>query len=159
MKSIFDNTLPVQLLAAQSINDTDTNSSILDTLGFFNAAIFVALGDLTGVDADSTLELLLQESDDTVGTNFTAVAVAEMVRSTTGLSSLTTAGLFATINATNEDVAVYRVEYRGTKRYIRAVLNFTTGTGGITAAPVCVLGILDSARHAPATAPAPITAS
>ncbi len=156
---IFNNTLPVQLLAAQSINDTDTVSSILDTQGWESKAIFVAVGDLTGVDADSTLALNLQESDDTVGANFMAVAVAQMIRDTTGLDSTTTAGRFAYLNATSEDVKVFRVEYLGTKRYIRAQLDFTTGTGGISAAPVCVLGILQCARHAPATAPAAISAS
>lgn len=156
---IYNNIVPVQLLAAQSINDTDTVTSILDTQGFKTAAIYVAVGDLTGVDADSTLALNLQESDDTVGANFTAVPVLQMIRDETGLDSTSTAGRFAYLNATNEDVKVFKVEYRGTKRYIRAQLDFTTGTGGITAAPVCALGLLSSARHAPQTAPAAITAS
>lgn len=156
---IFNNTLPVQLLVPQTINNTDTLSSILDTQGFNSKAIFVAVGDLTGVDADSTLALNLQESDDTVGANFTAVAVADMIRDITGLDSTSAAGRFGFMDATTEDVKVFRVEYRGTKRYIRAQLDFTTGTGGITAAPVCVLGILGSALHAPASAPAPVTAT
>lgn len=156
---IFNNTVPVQLLAAQSINDTDTVSSILDTQGFDGSAIYVAMGNLTGVDADSTLALNLQESADTVGSNFTAVAVLDMIRDTTGLDSTSTAGRFGFLNATDEDVKVFKVEYKGTERYIRVQLDFTTGTGGITAAPVCVLGILASARHAPASAPAAITAS
>jgi len=147
------------LLAAQSINDTDTVSSILDTQGFDGSAIYLALGNLTGVDADSTLALNLQESADTVGTNFTAVAVLDMIRDTTGLDSTSTAGRFGFVNATDEDVKVFKVQYKGTKRYIRAQLDFTTGTGGITAAPVCVLGLLASARHAPQSAPAAITAT
>lgn len=156
---IFNNIVPVQLLAAQSINDTDTVSSILDIQGADRSAIWVALGNLTGVDADSTLALNLQESADTVGANFTAVAVLDMIRDTTGLDSTSTAGRFGFLNATDEDVKVFKVEYKGTKRYIRAQLDFTTGTGGITAAPVCVLGLLAGARHAPLTAPAAITAS
>jgi len=156
---IYNNIVPVQLLAAQSINDTDTVSSILDTQGFDGSAIYLALGNLTGVDADSTLALNLQESADTVGTNFTAVAVLDMIRDTTGLDSTSTAGRFGFVNATDEDVKVFKVQYKGTKRYIRAQLDFTTGTGGITAAPVCVLGLLASARHAPQSAPAAITAT
>lgn len=156
---IFNNIVPVQLLAAQSINDTDTVTSILDTQGFAKSAIYLAIGNLTGVDADSTLALNLQESDDTVGTNFTAVPVLQMSRDETGLDSTSTAGRFGFLNATDEDVKVFKVEYRGTKRYIRAQLDFTTGTGGISAAPVCALGLLTSARHAPQSAPAAITAT
>lgn len=156
---IYNNIVPVQLLAAQSINDTDTVSSVLDTQGFNKSAIYVAIGNLTGVDADSTLALNLQESDDTVGANFTAVAVLDMIRDTTGLDSTSTAGRFGFLNDASEDVKVFKVEYRGTKRYIRAQLDFTTGTGGISAAPVCVLGLLASALHAPQSAPAAITAS
>lgn len=156
---IFNNTKFVQLLAPQVINNTDTNSSVLDTQGFERRQIIVALGDLTGLDADSTLELLLQESDDTVSVNFVAVPVAAMLRDVTGLSNVATAGLFKTLNDAAEDQIVAVVEYIGSKRYIRARLDFTTGTGGITAAPVAILGVLTEARHAVATPPAPTTAS
>ena len=155
---LYNNLREVLLLVPQTINNTDTNTNILDTRGFERAALSVAVGDCTGLDADSTLELILQESDTTTGTDFTNVAVVDMIRSTTGLSSTSTAGLFGTLNLNTEDQAIYRVEYLGTKRYIRANLDFTTGTGGITAAPVSVTGFLASARHAPADAPSPIAA-
>lgn len=156
---IFNNLVRVGLLApAALINDTDTNSKILDRRGFNRAAIMVYVGDLTGVDADSTLELFLQESDTTVGTDFTAVPVASMIRDVTGLSSETTAGLFATINATTEDLAIFLAEYRGSKRYIRIKADFTTGTGGITVSYIVAIGLLASAQNAPGTAPAAITA-
>ena len=157
---LFNNVLPVLLLQpAAAINDTDTLSKLLDRTGFSKSEVLVALGDLTGVDADSTLELFLEESDTTATGDFTAVAVNQMNRSTTGLSATTTAGLFATINATTEDITIYRAEYLGTKRYIRVKCDFTTGTGGITSAFITIVGLLADARHGVASAPAPVTAT
>lgn len=156
---IFNNVLPVLLLANQSINDTDTLSNLLDTRGFGQAALWVSIGDCTGLDADSTLELTIEHSDSTASADFTAVPEGQLLRDTTGLSSTTTDGLFKTLNLATEDQIVARVQYLGSKRYIRAKLDFTTGTGGITAAPVCVLGILTDARHAPASAPAAVSAT
>ena len=157
---LYNNVLPVLLLQpAALINDTDTKSKLLDVRGFTKSEIVVALGDLTGVDADSILSLTLQESDTTADADFTSVAVAQMNRDTTGLASTSTAGLFATVNATTEDIVCYRAEYLGTKRYIRALCDFTPGTGGITSAFITVVGLLAGARHAAATAPAPVTAT
>jgi hypothetical protein len=154
------NNIPlVQLLAAQSINDTDTFSNILDTRGFERAMLAVVIGDCTGLDADSKLELFLQEGDTPVGADFAPVPVSNMIRDTAGLSSLTADGLFKTLDSATEDQIIAVVEYTGKKRYLRVKLDFTTGTGGITAAPVCVVGLLGGARHAPATAPAPVTAA
>lgn len=157
--NLFDNVLPVMLLAPQSINDTDTSSSLLDVQGFGKKAMIVAIGDCTGLDADSTLEVSILASDTTAGADFVAVPEAELVRSTTGLSSETTDGLVATLNLATEDQVVHRVEYLGTKRYIRTKLDFTTGTTGISAAPVCVIGLLAAAAHAPASAPAAVAAT
>ena len=159
MTDLYNSQKLVMLLAPQSINDTDTNSLVLDTRDFNRAAVAVAIGDCTGLDADSTLELLLQESDDTVSANFTAVPVAQMIRDTTGLSSTTTAGLFATLNLASEDQTIKRASYIGTKRYIRVKADFTTGTGGISAAPLCVIGTLANPKHGDTAAPAAITAS
>jgi hypothetical protein len=157
---LYNNVLPVLLLQpAALINDTDTKSKLLDVLGFSKSEVVIALGDLTGVDADSILSLTLQESNTTADTDFTAVAVAQMNRSVTGLASESTAGLFATVNATTEDIVNYRAEYLGTKRYIRVLCDFTTGSGGISSAYITVIGLLSGARHAPASAPAPVTAT
>lgn len=159
MNDLYNNVVPVALLAPQTINNTDTVSLILDTRAFNRKGAWVQLGDLTGLDSDSTLAINLQESDTITGADFTAVAVADMIRDTTGLDSLSTAGRFGFLDAAAEDTRVFRVEYIGTKRYIRVQLDFTTGTGGITGCPVAVLGVVSDAKHAPASAPAPITAS
>lgn len=137
----------VLLLAPQTINDTDTNSSLLDRLGFESAVVTVLCGNFTGVDADSTFLAVLQESDTTVGTDFTDVATADMQ------------GAFTLIDATSEDVLIQTVGYIGSKRYVRVKLDFTTGTGGISSAPVAVMGLLGSADYYPITAPAAVAAT
>lgn len=158
-RDLYNNLGVVQLLTPQSINDTDTTSSLLDKRGFDSAAILVAIGNSTGLDADSTLEVFIQESDTTADADFTAVAVADLQRDTTGLSSATTAGLVGTLNLATEDQVTIKVGYLGSKRYIRAKLDFTTGTGGITACPACVVGLLGNAHQKPVSAPAAVTAT
>lgn len=137
----------VHLLDPQSINDTDTASLILDTAGFSGAVIGVIMGTFTGVDADSTFLPVLQESATTVGTDFTTVAVGNVH------------GAFTLVNANTKDNATQYVGYKGTKRYIRVNLDFTTGTGGISAALASVVGVLGKPSFFPATGPAAITAS
>lgn len=155
MRELIRNSQLVPLLINQSINNTDTASALVDRATFEGIMIAVSCGDFTGLDADSTLELFLEESDSTAATSFTRVAVQDMIRDTVhpqtaaALSSLVTPGLFGTLNAATEDSTVYRVQYIGTRRYVRVVLDFTTGTGGITAAPVSILAILHNAFHNP----------
>jgi hypothetical protein len=137
----------VHLLDPQSINDTDTASLILDTAGFGGALISVAMGALTGADADSTFLPVLQESDAIVGTGFTAVDAADVH------------GAFTLVNANTKDQTTQTVGYKGSKRYIRVNLDFTTGTGGISAALVGVVGVLGKPNFFPAVGPAAISAT
>jgi hypothetical protein len=146
-RDLKNNIAIVQLLAPQVINNTDTKSSLLDTRGFESAIMIVNLGDFTGVDADSTFTPILQESDTTVDGDFTSVAAADIE------------GAFTLVDATNEDSVVQSVGYKGTKRYIRVLLDFVTGTGGITSAPVSVTGLLGHASYRPVTAPAAVSAT
>ena len=68
-------------------------------------------------------------------------------------------GAFTLIDATSEDVLIQTVGYIGSKRYVRVKLDFTTGTGGISSAPVAVMGLLGSADYYPITAPAAVAAT
>jgi hypothetical protein len=166
MRELIRNTQIVPMLINQTINNTDTATALVDLAGFNGLMVAVSCGNFTGLDADSTLEMFLEESDSRAAASFTRVAVNELVRDDphpqTGaaLSSAVTPGLFGTLNADAEDSTVYRVQYLGVKRYVRVVLDFTTGTGGITAAPVSVMGILHGALHNPpagVVAPTPAT--
>ena len=136
----YNNLVPVQLLDPQAINDTDTKSSLLDTREHGEALILVPCGTFTGADADSFVNLILQESDTTADSDFSAVATTDMLRAIT----TATAGLFGVVNSTSVDNALFKVGYIGSKRYIRVLLDFTTGTGGVTAANVAVLGVMSN---------------
>lgn len=146
-RDLKNNVGQVLLLAPQTINDTDTKSSLLDLQGFESAVVTVLTGNFTGVDADSTFLAVLQESDTTADGDFASVDSADIQ------------GAFTLIDATSEDVVIQSVGYIGRKRYIRVLLDFTTGTGGISAAPVAVLGMLGAANYYPITAPAAVAAT
>jgi|GEM_PF-920646 len=162
---MFHETQLVPMLINQAINNTDTNTGLAERRGAEETLILVSCGNFTGLDSDSTLELFLEESDSTAAASFTRVAVKDMIRDTTHpqtsavLSSAATAGLFGTLNADAEDSTIYRVGYKGNKRYLRVALDFTTGTGGITAAPVSVMAILGRAAHQPPTGVVAATAA
>lgn len=147
MKDLKAELAVVHLLDPQTINDTDTVSKILDLAGFDGALIAVAMGTFTGVDTDSKVLPVLQESDTTTGTDFADVAAGNIH------------GAFSVVDATTKDNTTQVVGYKGKKRYIRVNLDFTTGTGGISAAPVSVAGILGFPDKFPATGPAAITAA
>lgn len=147
MKDLNSQIAVVHLLDPQTINDTDTVSKILDLAGFDGALISVSVGSCTGIDSDSKLLPVLQESATTTGTDFTTVDPTNVH------------GAFTTMDASTEDQVTQVVGYSGTKRYIRVNLDFTTGSGGITAAPVSVVGILGFPDRFPASGPAAITAA
>lgn len=146
-RDLKSNIAVVQLLDPQSINDTDTKSKLLDTLTVESSAVSVLMGTFTGVDSDSTLLPVLQESNTTADADFTAVAAADIQ------------GAFTTVNSTSLDNTNQTVGYIGQKRYIRVLIDFTTGTGGISAALVSVVGLLGKTHYAPVTAPSPVAAT
>jgi hypothetical protein len=144
---LYHNVAVVQLLKPQSINDTDTKSSILDTAGFQSAALLFNMGVFTGADADSFVLPTFQESDTTVDGDFTTVAAADLH------------GAFTLVDSTSEDETSQYVGYKGNKRYIRLLANFTTGSGGVSAALMSVTGLLGDPTNAPVSAPAALAAT
>ena len=146
LRDLSINMAVVNLLDAQDItNHTDAASKILDTNGFDGAAIAVHVGALTGADAANYITPVLQESDTVADADFTAVAAGDI------------GGGFTKIDAANEDQTVQVASYKGTKRYIRALIDFTDA--GVTSALLSVSGILALAANRPAVGPAPITAT
>lgn len=154
-REMINNLALVHLLDPQSVNDTDTKTKLLDTLGHGAASIAVMCGTFTGADADSFVSLILQESDTTADSDFAAVATTDMVRDIT----TATAGLFGLVNSTSVDNATFRVGYIGSKRYIRVLFDFTTGSGGVSAALIAALGILALPPRSPAAAVAAVSAT
>lgn len=145
MRDLKHNFLPVNLLKVQDLAYTDTASAWLDTQGFEGAGIEAIVGDLTGVDGSNSLLPTLQESDTTADADATTVAAGDVQ------------GAFTLIDSASEDDVRQFVSYKGIKRYIRVLFNYT-GTG-ISAGYVGATGWLAHARHAPGTAPAAVAAT
>ena len=135
----------VQLIKPQDLAHTTTKSSILDTQNCGTAEILLSMGVFTGVDGSNYMTPKLQESNTTAEGDFTDVAAADID------------GAFTVVNSTAKDETIQRVAYRGSKRYVRAVLTYT-GTG-ITASLVSVSGLLGLPSKAPFTAPDPVAAT
>lgn len=139
--SLYANTGFVSLLVP-AVRNSDTNSSGLDLQDSDDAVLLVHFGDSADtLSGTNKIEIEIEESDD--NSTFTDVANADLTNYVTG----TNAGTIAVIDAPTEDQLVLPVGYRGSKRYIRAVLNFSgTHTTGI---PCAVLGARGRNRAMP----------
>lgn len=98
-----------------------TKGSHADLQGFNSATLIINTGAIAG---DGLFSVTMQESDTTTDSDFTDVAADDL------LGSLPAALVADT---------VYRQGYKGTKRYIRAVITKTSGTS-IAAGVIVVLG-------------------
>lgn len=142
MQDLYGRVGVVHLLDPADLAHTTTKSSIID-LAYNNkpvdgAIIAVGCGTLTGVDGSNYATITMQESDTTVDGDFATVAAGSL------------SNAFTVINSTSKDNVTQWVGYRGSKRYIRAVITFT-GTG-ITAGVWQILGIVGAARDLPISA-------
>jgi len=101
-------------------------STILNRKGYDAVTLALATGTLT--DADATWSVLLEESDD--GTNFTAVADADLV-GTEALAGFTFVS----------DIAARKLGYVGAKQYLRATVDDgTANSGNLFLAGLWILG-------------------
>ena len=126
-----------ELLTADEQGDT------IDRQGYNGNVLLVANvgASLDTLSGSVYAELEVQESDD--DSTYTAVADADLSDSVTG----TNVGTFAKIDDPAEDDQVYKTEYRGSKRYVQAVVNLTgTHTNGI---PIGITGFIGGAQVAP----------
>ena len=128
--------------AVQTLSGTTPNNSALfDTRGY--GSLRVSL--LTGTVTAAGFTLKLQESDTTVGTDFTDVAAQDILPA----RGATATTITVTTNGAN-GISAGALGYVGNKRYVRAVLTGTTGTN----ATVQVKGLLGH----PSSASAPVAA-
>lgn len=98
----------------------DANGSGADLKGARRALIAAAVGD-SGDTLSATVkfELELEESED--NSTFTDVADTDLSEYVDGTND----GCFVLCDQPTEDSKLFLTEYRGNKRYIRAVANFT----------------------------------
>lgn len=99
---------------------TDANGSAADLADYQGAMVVAHLGTSGDTLSGSLkIELELEHSDD--NSTWTDCADADLSAAVTG----TNTGTFAVIDAAGEDARVYKVGYRGVKRYLRIVYNIT----------------------------------
>lgn len=131
--SLYSNLSQATLLVP-AVRNADVNSSGMDLRDSESAAILFHVGaSADTLSGTNKIELEVQESDDNF--TFTAVANADLNNYVAATNAGT--GMVVVSNATASQA--YLVGYKGNKRHIRGVLNFsgshTTGT------PIGIIGL------------------
>lgn len=134
--------LKVSQLVDPATVTSDTNSSELDLKGYDSAMLVFNVGESgDSLSGSIKIELEVEESDD--NSTWTDVADADL----TNVVSGTNDGTVAVIDAAAEDDSVHIVGYKGTKRYVRGVINLTgTHSNGT---PMSVSGVRAHAHQKP----------
>ena len=136
MESLYQNVQTRRAISpiAAITDNTAMVSQIIDMQGYASMMFVMAIGALTDVDA--TFVVLLEESDDSGLSGANNVADSDMV----GSEALATF-LFSSDDTTE------KLEYIGTKRYVRlTVTPSANNSGNIFLAAVALMG---NPRHAP----------
>jgi hypothetical protein len=125
MRDIHSSLLASILIEAATLAADNTPSAV-DLQGYDAAEIVLAIG-AGGITFSGTnkIELKLTHSDD--DTTYSAVTVDDML----GLSSVGSGGIIKSLVAAHASAGVYRCGYRGGKRYLKLLADFsgTHGTG------------------------------
>lgn len=140
-RDISKNLKVTQVLDPDTVK-TDANGTAVDMQGYDSVMFAAAVGASGDTLSGSVkIELELEESDD--NSTFTDVADDDILDAVEGSND----GCFAVIDDAAEDDAVYKVGYRGTKRYVRPVVNVTgTHTNGT---PIGIIAVQGNAHHKP----------
>lgn len=117
--------------AAAITDNTAQVSQILDTAGYEANELVIATGSLA--DADATFTVLLEEGDESDLSDNSAVADADLIGTEAAASF-----------DYSDDNSVFKLGYKGSKRYIRATITPAGNTGNAFIAAVWVQA---SARH------------
>lgn len=127
----------VSQLLKPLIRTADANSTGVDLQGYNDCLLIFDVGDTGDTLSGSVyVELEVEESDD--NSTFTDVANTDLTNYVTGNNT----GTVAKIDDNAEDERTYIVGYRGTKRYVRGVLNYTgTHTNGIEIGVIAMRGL------------------
>ena len=119
--------------AAAVTDNTAFVSEIIDMQGFLSLMWIILLGSLA--DTDATFTVLMEEGDDSGLSDAAAVADSDMV----GTEALATF-LFSGDDTTE------KLEYVGSKRYVRLTITPAANSGNIFLAVAALMG---NPRHAP----------
>lgn len=102
----------------------DNTPAAIDLQGYNSAEILLAIG-IGGItfDGSNKIEFKLTHSDDDA--TYSAVDIDDML----GLASVGSGGIIKSLVAAHAAAAVYRFGYKGGKRYLKILADFT-GTHG-----------------------------
>lgn len=119
----------------------DNTPTALDLRGYDSAEIILAIG-AGGITFSGTnkIEFKLTHSDDNV--TYTDVTDADML----GVTSIVT-GIIKSLTAAHATAAVYRYGYKGGKRYLKLLADFS-GTHG-TGTPIAAMAALSHGHDNP----------
>ena len=131
--------------ACAAYTSTQTPSNGIDTKGFESCEFVIIIGTITNIAQSPTPSwaFKLQESD-SQSSGFTDVTSAASViygsaNSPAGAPDTST-GVFLLVDAAAEDDEVYRIGYRGSKRYVRCVATASEVPGSTPIAIIAELG-------------------
>ena len=132
-KDLYSNVVVTQSLTP-AVRTADANGTGVDLAGYESATVLFEFGNSADTLSETVYVVgVVQESAN--NSDFTDVAAADLI------------GTCPTIDAPAEDTTTAAVGYRGSKRYIRAKLDFTgTHTTGIPCATSVIKG---HPTHAP----------
>lgn len=140
MRDIHSDLKAVNILGPVALA-ADNTPSALDLRGYDAAEILLNIG-VGGITFDSTnkIEFKLTHSDDDV--TYSAVTDADML----GVSGIAN-GIIKALVAAHAAAASYRYGYKGGKRYLKLLADFS-GTHG-TATPLCAVLLLGNGHNQP----------
>ena len=142
--SLYSNLSHVSLLVP-AVRNSDTNSASMDLRDSESAALLFHIGaSADTLSGTNKIELEVQESDD----NSTFTAVANLDMNVYAAATNTGTGAVVVSNATASQS--YLFGYKGNKRYIRGVFNFS-GTHS-TGTPVGIIGLRGGNHYLPQNA-------
>jgi len=127
-----------ELLFCKTVTATETPSAGVDLQGYSAATVICSIGTITniGMSPIPSWTFKLEESDD--DSTYTAVDAGDMLLDYGNNDGSASSGVFATIDAADEDDANYSVGYIGSKRYVRVVAT-AADTPGATPVSVTVV--------------------
>ncbi|OGG44124.1 MAG: hypothetical protein A3F84_27720 [Candidatus Handelsmanbacteria bacterium RIFCSPLOWO2_12_FULL_64_10] len=111
--------------AAAITDNTAQVSEILDTANFESNELLVIYGSIA--DADATFTVLLEDGDNSSLTDAASVADANLLGTESGAAPLF-----------SDDNKVFKLGYKGSKRYIRATITPAANTGNLFMAAIWV---------------------
>lgn len=128
-KDIYNDLHAVAALVAVNSTGTKTSAAI-DTYGFQSVIVLFDIGLSADTLSGSLLWTLSLQESDVSGSGYTAVAAGDYL-----------GGVSSVVVALGQDSAVYKLGYKGNKRYIQGVATATgTHTSGTPIGMVAVLG-------------------